>query len=444
MDKSLNETRTESMDGGKVTHFFRKEVRDKIEKHPCYSKDASKYARMHLPVAPACNIQCNYCNRKYDCSNESRPGVVSKLSDPHGALRQFQAVTKRTDALSVVGIAGPGDALANPQSTFATLKLIREENPDVQLCISTNGLALAEHIDNLIEVGVNHLTITINCIDPEVGKNIYPWIFFNHQRYRGVEAAKILIKRQLEGLKLASEAGMLVKVNTVLIPGVNDFHISAVSEKVRSLGAMLHNVMPLISEPEHGTFYGLTGQRGPTDDEIELARKDSGSFMPQMTHCQQCRADAVGTLGGGCSSGAETESNDQAAIYRVAVAATSDSHGDIINTHFGYAEQFEIYEFVHSTQSFKHVESRIASRYCSGASECGDDESYKQTLIDAISDVDELLCSRIGITPWRELEKQGVTPNIDFAYASVNQALETIAMGLDTSIAEAENDVFNY
>ncbi len=60
----------------KVHHFFTKQVQEKIQQHPCYSKEAHQYARMHLPVAPACNIQCNYCNRKYDCSNESRPGVV--------------------------------------------------------------------------------------------------------------------------------------------------------------------------------------------------------------------------------------------------------------------------------------------------------------------------------------------------------------------------------
>ena len=51
---------------------------EKIKDHPCYSEEAHHYfARMHVAVAPACNIQCNYCNRKYDCANESRPGVVS-------------------------------------------------------------------------------------------------------------------------------------------------------------------------------------------------------------------------------------------------------------------------------------------------------------------------------------------------------------------------------
>ena len=51
-------------------------IRRKVEDHPCYSEKAHHhYARMHVAVAPACNIQCHYCNRKYDCANESRPGV---------------------------------------------------------------------------------------------------------------------------------------------------------------------------------------------------------------------------------------------------------------------------------------------------------------------------------------------------------------------------------
>ena len=55
-------------------------MRMRVQDHPCYSEDAHHYfARMHVAVAPACNIQCNYCNRKFDCANESRPGVVSEL-----------------------------------------------------------------------------------------------------------------------------------------------------------------------------------------------------------------------------------------------------------------------------------------------------------------------------------------------------------------------------
>lgn len=442
MEKNSNSADKSDADINSVSHFFRKEVQDKIAQHPCYSKQAHKYARMHLPVAPACNIQCNYCNRKYDCSNESRPGVVSRLTDPNGALKQFRAVLKRAPNLSVVGIAGPGDALANPKATFAALKLIRKESPDVQLCISTNGLALAEHIDQLVEVGVNHLTITMNAIDPAVAEKIYPWVYFDHRRLRGREAAETLINQQLKGLVAAAEAGMLVKVNTVLIPGINDHHIAQVSEKVRSLGAMLHNIMPLISDPAHGTYFGLTGQRGPNEEEINQARNASGSFMPQMTHCQQCRADAVGTLGEGCNSGSDTENTKPEGKsigtenFRVAVARTS-AEGNIarldalIDTHFGYAEQFDIYSYDSAKARFVHSETRIASKYCSGASECDSDETYKELLLDTISDCNQVLCSRIGITPWRQLEKRGVQPNVDYAFISVERALEAIGKTLE-------------
>ncbi|MDP2253393.1 MAG: nitrogenase cofactor biosynthesis protein NifB, partial [Thiobacillus sp.] len=68
-------------------------IRAKVHNHPCYSEQAHHYfARMHVAVAPACNIQCHYCNRKYDCSNESRPGVVSEVLTPQQAVKKVMAV----------------------------------------------------------------------------------------------------------------------------------------------------------------------------------------------------------------------------------------------------------------------------------------------------------------------------------------------------------------
>ena len=82
--------------GSKTTSVSRgglsRSVIDKVAQHPCYSPTAHhRYARMHLAVAPACNVQCNYCNRKYDCANESRPGVVSELLTPQQAIRKAKA-----------------------------------------------------------------------------------------------------------------------------------------------------------------------------------------------------------------------------------------------------------------------------------------------------------------------------------------------------------------
>ncbi|MFD1692374.1 hypothetical protein ACFSHR_15165 [Azotobacter chroococcum] len=64
---------------------------------------------MHVAVAPACNIQCHYCNRKYDCANESRPGVVSEVLTPEQAVKKVKAVAATIPQMTVLGIAGPGD-----------------------------------------------------------------------------------------------------------------------------------------------------------------------------------------------------------------------------------------------------------------------------------------------------------------------------------------------
>ena len=104
---------------------IQEEVMAKINNHPCYSEGAHQhYARIHVAVAPACNIQCNYCNRKYDCSNESRPGVTSAKLSPEEAVKKILYVGGEIQQLSVVGIAGPGDALANPEKTFKTFKSV--------------------------------------------------------------------------------------------------------------------------------------------------------------------------------------------------------------------------------------------------------------------------------------------------------------------------------
>ena len=112
-------------------------------KHPCFSKEAhGKHARAHLPVAPRCNLQCNFCNRKFDCMNESRPGVTSAVLPASQAVPYLEEVVAQVPNLSVVGIAGPGDPFANPVETMETLRSVRNRFPGMMLCVATNGLGV--------------------------------------------------------------------------------------------------------------------------------------------------------------------------------------------------------------------------------------------------------------------------------------------------------------
>jgi len=261
--------------------------------HPCFSHEAHKRAgRIHLPVAPECNIQCGYCVRKYDCVNESRPGVASTILTPAEALERVEAVVERGGGeIAAVGIAGPGDPLAN-EATFETLDLVRRAYPEAILCVSTNGLELSNRVNDLVAVGVRSLTVTINAVMPETAHAVYAWVSGeNGERLSGIEGAQRLLERQWDGLAKAVRAGLVVKVNSVLIPGVNDLELPAVAMLAAEYGAHLSNILPLIPQAR----FRRTKPPGPA--EIHAARAACGEYLSQMTHCNQCRADACGLIG---------------------------------------------------------------------------------------------------------------------------------------------------
>jgi nitrogen fixation protein NifB len=431
------------------------EIWEKVKNHPCYSEEAHHhYARMHVAVAPACNIQCNYCNRKYDCSNESRPGVVSERLTPEQAAKKVLAVASNIPQMTVLGIAGPGDPLANPGKTFKTFELVTKAAPDIKLCLSTNGLMLPDYVDRIQALNIDHVTITINMIDPETGAKIYPWIYYNKKRYEGVEAARILSERQLLGLEMLTARGILCKVNSVMIPGINDHHLADVNRAVKSRGAFLHNIMPLISAPEHGTVFGLAGMRGPTAQELKALQDSCEGEMNMMRHCRQCRADAVGLLGEDRSNEFTTEKvmemevnydlqlrqayQDDVEKRRTAVVAARneelktlvgrDSGISIliavatkgngrINQHFGHAKEFQVYEV--STAGAKFVGHRRVDNYCQGG--FGEEESL-ETVLRAINDCVAVFISRIGNCPREGLLRAGIEPVDRFALEYIEQS----------------------
>jgi nitrogen fixation protein NifB len=263
--------------------------------HPCFGGDHSKAGRIHLPVAPGCNIKCGFCERKFDCANESRPGVTSKVLSPQEGVERVRLVKQHMDLkggakLKVVGIAGPGDPLANPK-TFETFKLVRKEFPDMTLCLSTNGLLLEEKLPEILAADVHSLTVTINALTPEVGAKVYEWIHYQGHKCTGEKAAAFLIDKQFAGLKAAAEAGLTIKVNHVYIPGVNDHETLDLAVKVRMLGAQMMNIIPVIPI---GLFADV---EMPSDSVMEMVRNHAELILSQARHCKQCRADAAGVVG---------------------------------------------------------------------------------------------------------------------------------------------------
>ncbi len=265
-----------------------------IKRHPCFSIEASKsYGRIHLPVAKSCNISCNYCHRDYDCPNESRPGVTSRLLEPEEAVERIYEVKSFYDEISVAAVAGPGDSLSDPENTLKTFELVRKEFPKLIFCMSTNGLNLKENINDLKDAGIKFITVTLNATDAAIASKIYKYVNYKGVCYKGNEAAELLLEKQLDGIRTAILEGFTVKINSVLIPGINDNHIKEMSESIKKMGVYLFNVMPMI--PAEKSFFQKIGIQAATRQDItDVTSGLTGINI--MKHCRQCRSDAAGLL----------------------------------------------------------------------------------------------------------------------------------------------------
>jgi nitrogen fixation protein NifB len=261
-------------------------------RHPCLSGPAStRFGRVHLPVAPGCNIGCRFCARSLT-DTAQRPGVARGLVRPQDAVALVERALELCPDITVVGVAGPGDALATPHALEA-LAAVHARFPALLACMSTNGLRLPEKVDEVVAAGVSTLTVTVNAVDPLVLERLCAYVIHGGRRLTGREAARVLVDAQLEGIALAAARGLLVKVNCVLVPEVNDDHVEEVARAVAAAGARLMNLIPLI--PQHQ----LADRRAPRCDELEDAREDVERHLEVFRHCQHCRADACGIPGQG-------------------------------------------------------------------------------------------------------------------------------------------------
>lgn len=379
-----------------------------LSRHPCFNAGVKgKFGRVHLPVAPKCNIKCNYCNRKYDCVNESRPGVTSTVLSPEQSVTYMEKVLAKEPRITVAGIAGPGDPFANADETLTTMQLLRRKYPDLILCLSSNGLALAQHVEEVADIGVSHVTVTLNGIDPEITKNIYSFVRDGKIIYRGLQGAELLLARQLNAIEKLKKRGVTVKVNFITVPGINDHHAVATAKEVSKMGVDLFNCMAML--PNADTPFANIGE--PDKETMEGIRNQCEAYLPQMRHCKRCRADAVGLLGqdksgemASCMNACALmpAKNDRPRPY----VAVSSMEGMLVNQHLGETTEFLIYGMEGKSPEsgqFKLIEKRKAPPPGGGIGRW-------EALTRLLHDCRAVMVSEMGETPREILDKAGIKP----------------------------------
>ena len=282
----------------------------------------------------------------------------------------------------------------------------------------------------LAELQVSHVTMTVNAVDPEIGARIYSWVRDGKVIYRGIDAAKLLLARQLEAIAALKAHGIVVKVNTIVIPGINDHHVAEVARKMAELGVDIQNCMTMY--PNQGTPFGDIGE--PTPELMAEIRNEVEKIIPQMKHCTRCRADAVGLLEDDRSSEFRGCLSDCSQTHSISTdgkpyVAVATWEGVLVNQHLGEAERFQIWG--PSEDGYAVVEERRAPEKGSGVNRW-------YALAEILKDCRAILVSGIGETPSQVLTECEILPVQMNGF--IQTGLEAIYGGGDTAVLKGRRD----
>lgn len=262
--------------------------------HPCFDETESG-CRIHLPIAKKCNTKCNYCKMSFS-KYEIRPGVTDRILDVNEIPAYVNESLELFNDCKIIGIAGPGDPLANPADIFAAFESVSKNYPDFKKCMCTNGFGVEDCADKIKEAGLDYITLTINSINVSTISNIYKFINYRGEYYEGERAAELILRLQKSALDILSTIkGLKIKINIVFIPGINDKEIDDLIQFICAYKIDIINIIPLlsVSETEFGAIEPLTHSEFC---EIKKGLEDKYPNVIFKRSCQRCRSDARGRI----------------------------------------------------------------------------------------------------------------------------------------------------
>jgi cyclic pyranopterin phosphate synthase len=273
-----------------------------------------KYGRtfktLRVSLLSSCNLGCVYCVSGED--RPSKPGPQPGAPEPYLALPDLLQIIDRLHGqlrLETVRLTG-GEPLLYSGLTGLIQGLHSIGIPDIRL--TTNGFLLKRLAVPIKEAGMGAINVSLDAIDEDV--------FFRMSKRRAA-------RRIMEGIDAALEAGLNLKINAVIMKGVNDSQILpllefAASRRIRirflELMAMGHlhdqaekyltsqeDILAAIAEKYRfrplGRADGATASYWETDEGYVFGVIANES-VPFCSDCSRLRLDSRGNIYGCLSS----------------------------------------------------------------------------------------------------------------------------------------------
>ena len=180
---------------------------------------------LRLSVTDRCNLRCVYC-----MPAEGMPWLAKQDLLTYEEIARFARVCVEC---GVTGVRLTGGEPTVRADLHVLVRMLHDIVPGLDLSITTNGLKLREMAPALRAAGLGRVNVSLDTLQPERFKTLA-------RRDRFAEV--------IDGLEAAREAGFApIKVNAVLMRGVNDDEVVPLARWAREQGYELRTIewMPL-------------------------------------------------------------------------------------------------------------------------------------------------------------------------------------------------------
>ena len=186
---------------------------------------------LRLSVTDRCNLRCTYCTP-----------VSSGIFMPREDLLSDDEIVEILQTMARAGLEKVrftgGEPLVRPGFLDLVERVAAIEGLS-ELCVSTNGLLLEDQADRLIGLGVTRFNVSVDTLDGARFREVT----------RGGDLAAVWrgVERVLATAAARPELRIRVKLNAVLMKGVNDGEVEAFADLTRrhALHVRFIELMPL-------------------------------------------------------------------------------------------------------------------------------------------------------------------------------------------------------
>ncbi|ACM92895.1 molybdenum cofactor biosynthesis protein A [Nautilia profundicola AmH] len=171
---------------------------------------------IRVSVTSRCNFRCLYC----------MPNTPFEW-EPHENILRYEEMFEFLrlaidEGINKIRLTGGEPLLRKDLDVF--VKMLHDYRPDLDLALTTNGYYLKEYAKKLKDAGLKRVNMSLDSLKPEVAAKI---------------AQKDVLNRVIQGLDEALKVGLKVKLNTVVMQGINDTEILDLLEFAKNKGVTI-------------------------------------------------------------------------------------------------------------------------------------------------------------------------------------------------------------